>query len=253
MIEILIKVAEFVVIFIIGWALGPFLKNKIIKLSKNVQDQGVITFIGSSISVIIRVVFVVIALASVGVDISIIVGSFSALGLGISLALKDNMANVAAGLQILFTKPFQIGDYIQVDESEGVASRIEVMYTTLTTVSNQEVILPNSMIINREVINYSKNKKRRIHIQVPMSLKSNPDVLCGAFKEVVLANDKVLKEEDINVVIEKFDRDYYILGIFCWTSIETYWDALYELNQAVQNKKLEMNIPVPSRMIGIDK
>ena len=245
LISVAYKLAEFIIIVLIGWILGPFVKKKIITLSRRSSNQGVFTFFGSCASVLIRLISIVIALSSLGVDISIIVGSFSAIGLGISLALKDNMANVACGIQILFTKPFEVGDYIQVEDKEGTVTNIEIMFVTLTTLSNQIVILPNSQVINKFVTNYSKNKIRRIHITVPVSLQAEIKDILPAFESVLIENDQVLKDQDINVVVENIKEKYIEIGIFCWVELEQYWNTLYELNKTIQNKKLEMKIPVP--------
>ena len=155
------------------------------------------------------------------------------------------MANVACGIQILFTKPFEVGDYIQVEDKEGTVTNIEIMFVTLTTLSNQIVILPNSQVINKFVTNYSKNKIRRIHITVPVSLQADIKDILPAFESVLIENDQVLKDQDINVVVENIKEKYIEIGIFCWVELEQYWNTLYELNKTIQNKKLEMKIPVP--------
>ena len=119
------------------------------------------------------------------------------------------------------------------------------MFVTLTTLSNQIVILPNSQVINKFVTNYSKNKIRRIHITVPVSLQADIKDILPAFESVLIENDQVLKDQDINVVVENIKEKYIEIGIFCWVELEQYWNTLYELNKAIQNKKLEMKIPVP--------
>ena len=66
-----------------------------------------------------------------------------------------------------------------------------------------------------------------------------------AFESVLIENDQVLKDQDINVVVENIKEKYIEIGIFCWVELEQYWNTLYELNKTIQNKKLEMKIPVP--------
>ncbi|MGM9947735.1 mechanosensitive ion channel family protein [Floccifex sp.] len=244
--ELLYKAGEFFLILFIGWILAPIFKKKIIKFGSNSKNPGVFTFFASCISILIRVIAIVIALSSLGVDISIIVGSFSAIGLGISLALKDNMANVACGIQILFTKPFEVGDYIEVDGKEGTVTRIEIMFVTITTFSNQVIVLPNSLVVNKFVTNYSKNNARRIHIECALSLEANVDDVLPAFESVLKNNAYVLQELENKAVVESIETTYLKVGIFCWVDIKVYWDALYQINQEIQNKKIELHVPVPT-------
>ena len=107
--DFLIRVVIAVLIILLGMVIAKLIKKFIIKLSKNVTDHGSLTFIGSCASISIKIIFIAIALAVLGLDMSVIVGSLSAVSLGISLALRDTMNDVAGGIQILFTKPFVIG------------------------------------------------------------------------------------------------------------------------------------------------
>ena len=135
--EWLIRIGTTLLIVAAGFILGPVLKKGIIKLSKNASDKGALTFIGSAVSLLTKIAGIIIALSQLGVNTNVIVGAFSAAGLGISLALKDNMANVAGGMQILFTRPFMVGDYISVENKEGTVVRIELMFTVVKTPSAQ--------------------------------------------------------------------------------------------------------------------
>ena len=85
------------------------------------------------------------------------------------------MNDVAGGIQILFTKPFVIGDYVQIESQEGVVSRIEILFTVLQTFDHQEIIVPNSTAVSEILINYSKEKYRRIHISFPVALETDVD------------------------------------------------------------------------------
>lgn len=134
---LLVRIGIFLIILLIGFLLGPATRNVIEKMARNAQDKGVYTFMGSMASNSIKLIAFIIALSSIGVDTTVLVGAFSALGVGLSLALKNNMANVAGGMQILLTRPFKVGDYISVAGTqqmyEGTCTAIEIMYTSLVT------------------------------------------------------------------------------------------------------------------------
>ncbi|WP_289647364.1 mechanosensitive ion channel domain-containing protein, partial [uncultured Dubosiella sp.] len=103
--SLLIKLAYSGLIVFLSFLIGPKIKRIIEKCAKNPTEMGAMTFIGSLCSIGTKTLGIIVALGQMGVDTTVIVGAFSALGLGISLALKNNMANVAGGLQIILTKP----------------------------------------------------------------------------------------------------------------------------------------------------
>lgn len=178
-----------------GWLYSrTSFKKGIIKLSKNASDKGALTFIGSGVSLLTKIAGIIIALSQLGVNTNVIVGAFSAAGLGISLALKDNMANVAGGMQILFTRPFMVGDYISVENKEGTVVRIELMFTVVKTPSAQEIIVPNSLMVQEIIINYSRDEYRRISLQFPVSISTDVQALREICIDILKKDSSVIME-----------------------------------------------------------
>lgn len=249
----LIKLGISLLIAAFGFVLGPILKRWTMKLSKNTTDKGALTFIGSCISTLTKVIAFVIALSQLGVDTNVIVGAFSAAGLGISLALKDNMANVAGGIQVLFTRPFIVGDYISIENKEGTVSRIEMMFTVLRTPSNQEIIVPNSTMVQDVIVNYSKEEYRRLLIQFPVSLDNDVQGIRKICMDALEHEKSVIKEKQYEVVIDNFSEKSIIIGVYCWTKYEEYWDTLHRLNEEIQKKRLENDIKPSFESINLNK
>lgn len=245
------NVAPALIIVCVGFIIGPYVKQWILRLSKTVPEKGIMTFLGSCASIVIKVMAIVIALSLLGINTNVIVGAFSALGLGISLALKDNMANVAAGVQILFTKPFDVGDYIATESKEGYVTRIEIMYTVIRSLDNQDVIVPNASLISNVVVNYSKEEKRRIHIQIPVSLDVDIDVCKEAFTEVMKSHNNVLKDEPTSVVIDSFGECSLTIGCFCWTKVADYLTTVSQLNEQLYKTQKDHNIEGSSSVVEV--
>lgn len=241
--NILIKIAIAAVIVIAGILLAKIVKKLIVRLSQNVNDRGALSFIGSCASISIRIIFIVIALAVLGLDMSIIVGSLSAVSLGISLALRDTMNDVAGGIQILFTKPFVIGDTICIEDKEGTVTRIEILFTVLRTYDHQEIVVPNSTAISQIVVNYSKEPYRRIHITFPVSIETDPE-LCFQLGNDVLDSQRehILSSMQKEVVIESIQEQSMTIGIYCFVPLEDYWPCLCQMNEEVQKNRREMGL-----------
>lgn len=212
----------------VAYLLGNFIDRMILKLTKSTQRKGAFTFLASFTNIAIKVVGVIIALDQIGVSMNIIVSALTALGLGVSLALKDNMAAVASGLQILLTKPFQVGDYVKVGKHDGIVKAIEMTYTILETRNDDTVIINNNKMITKTLINYSNVPDRRIVIQYPClkkNVREREDLLLRAAKLSKL----VVKEPLPKVVISSIHEDNVTLELYCYCKAQDYWQANDEI------------------------
>jgi small conductance mechanosensitive channel len=216
-----------------GLIAGPLVKTVILRLSRKVYDKGAMTFIGSFANIAIIVVMCIIAMDQLGMNMSAVVGAFSALGLGISLALKDNMANVAGGLQILLTRPFVVGDYVKVGKHEGTVREVELMYTTMITSDQQEVVVPNSKMISKIVTNYSKEPNRRIKIEIPVFKLSDLDHIEQQVKAIAQADTRVLKDPAPIVAAKKIRHEFVDLELYCFCLYNDYESVRYDLTKQI--------------------
>lgn len=250
----LIKLLAACIEFGIGLFLGPFVKRLIMRLhNRKGVDEGVLTFTGSLANIFIRILALIIALGQIGVDMSVAVGAFSALGLGVSLALKDNMANVASGLQILITKPFKVGDYIECDSLEGTVSTIEIMFTTLETFDMQEVVIPNSQLIANPVTNYSANPIRRLVYKIPVSSTADAEIFRSQLVKIMDEEPMVLKDPKPKTVIGDYtDQGRGIeVGMVCYSTIEDFWDMKFSVQEKVQALRTGNVISAPADLVEV--
>lgn len=236
-----------------GFALAPLIRSAIMRLKLKGVDQAVLTFSSSAVSIVVKAMAIIIALAQIGVDMAVVVGAFSAIGLGVSLSLKESMANVAGGLQILITKPFTVGDYIAMGEAEGTCKQVELMFTILQTPNGQEVIIPNAQIVSTTLINYSQYPVRRILITIPVAIQGSYASLRAELQEVMESNARVLKDPIPKTVINGFTAAGNGLEIrmICYTQNTVYWDVLYQLNEQVHQLLIEHEIQQPTDVLQV--
>lgn len=250
----LVKLAAAIVELVIGFFLGPLCKRMILKLNKRKGvDEGVLTFTGSFISIFIRILAVIIALGQIGADITAVVGIFSAMGLGVSLALKENMANVAGGLQILLTKPFKVGDYIACGSQEGTVVEIEIMFSTLKTFDNQLIVIPNSMLVSSMLINYSAYPSRRIVAQIPVGATGDYEAFRQKLLALMEANPNILKDPAPHTVIGDLNEQGNALPVkvLCYTLNEHYWDVKFQLNDQIHALRRQMKLEPPASYVEV--
>lgn len=251
----LIKLLVAVVEVLVGFVLGPLAKRLLLRLSnRKGVDEGVLTFTGSFLSLFVRVLAVVIALGQLGADMTAVIGIFSAMGLGISLALKESMANVAGGLQILLTKPFGVGDYISCQDQEGTVQEIELMFTTLQTFNNQLIVVPNSILVSNSLINYTKYPTRRLVLPIPVAVMKDADAFCAAMQKEMENNPKILKSPAPRMVVGDYTADGKGVEInaICYTLNDNYWEEKYAQSAKMQELRKTFNLEPPISVVSLN-
>ncbi len=224
--------------------LGPFVKRSIMKLSKSSIDKGVLTFIGSLANIAIITMGIILALDQFGFKIGSVVSIFSALGLGVTLAIKDNMANVASGLQILLTKPFEIGDFVRVKSHHGIVKSIELMYTVIVTRDNRDVIVPNSKLTGSIVTNFSKESYEVIRLDFHAGLDVDITRIESKVAKLALDDPFTLDTPAPEVVVDEIKNDSikYILTACCeW---KDYTECRYSLLRGI-TEEIKSNFESP--------
>ena len=250
----LMKLISAAVEIVIGFFLGPFVKRMIMRLhNRKGVDEGVLTFTGSIANVLIRILAVIIALGQIGADMSVVVGAFSALGLGISLALKDNMTNVASGMQILITKPFRVNDYISCGDYEGTVQSIEMMFTTLQTFDEQLVVIPNTYLISNAVTNYSVYPSRRLVYKIPVDCQCDAAEFRKAAQTIMEQSPLVLQDPKPKSVIGDYvDQGRGIeISLVCYSKVEDFWDMKFALQAQLQQLRENGVLQTPRNVVEV--
>lgn len=239
------------ILFVLGWLLAAVLKRVILRIASRTPDQGIITFLASLVSIGVRVVTIVMILDQFGVNSNVIVGAFSACALGISMALKSTMSDVAGGVQILLTKPFVLNDYISLEDQEGTVKRIDLMFTELENMDGLTICVPNSKVVGQSLVNYTKKGIRRIHIVIPLGMDSDYETVKAGFLEVIQQSSKVLKDHPMEVSVDGFEQHAVKFGVYCYCLSEDYLNTYYLLTEKLHKKRIAMGIPCPSDSIQL--
>ncbi len=249
----LFKAILSLVIFVVGWIFARIIKRVILKISEKTLEPGVFTFLGSSASICIRLITIVFVLDQFGVNSNVIVGAFSACALGISMALKSNMADVAGGFQILLTKPFKVGEYVKIASYEGTVVQIELMYTVIQSVDLENTVIPNATMVGEILVNCTRQGIRRIHLTLPLSLEQDISeaqrILSSVFDEL----PSLLKEQSHEILVDEITSSSVILGIYCYCGCDDYWRASRELLAIINKKRIEANLSTPYDSLKVDQ
>ena len=255
--DFLPKLLAAAVIVVVGLFIGRILKKVCKKaLEKANREVGMVSFISSAVSVIIKIFTAVIAISALGVDMSVIVGGLSAVGLGITLALKNNMANVASGLQMIFTKPFKVGDYIATDDGvEGTVERVELMFSVLRTFDNKEIVIPNAKLADNVVTNFSAMENRRMDLRFSVAYGDDLLHAKAVLYETISKDKRILEDPPLFVGVDQCGDSAVQLLARLWCRTDDYWDLYYALQEAVKLAFDEngVHMPFPQMDVHVDQ
>lgn len=203
-------------------------------------------FLYSLIRVALYVVLAFLVASNCGVDAASIIALLGSAGVAIGLALQGSLSNVAGGVLILLMRPFRVGDYI-VDAAgnEGVVDEIQIIYTKLRTVDNKIVVLPNGNLANNSITNVTTSKTRRCDIVVAIAYDSDIKLAKEVIMEVLKNDPDSLKDNDMNVFVDKLAESSINLGVRCWFDTDNYFTGLWRLNEEIKNALDKANITIP--------
>ena len=191
-------------------------------------------YILSAVRALLYILSILIVADSLGIPVTSLLALFSVLGLAVSLAVQDVLGNVAGGLVILFAKPFQIGDYIEADAGSGTVAAIDLTYTQLDTADGLRLMIPNSLLSDSKITNYTQLGTRRIDHAIAASYDDPIPAVRAACLEAVAMTPDILDDPAPAAVVTRFGESAVEYHVRCWSRVDTYWDANYALLEHIK-------------------
>lgn len=249
-----LKLLGALVIFFVGkWIVRKLIALMRKGMVKSHVDETLISFASNAIYVALMVAVLVAAASNLGINTTSFVAVFGAAGLAIGLALKDTLANVGAAVLIIFFRPFKVGDFIEVSGVMGTVKIINLFSTTLTTGDNRSIIIPNGTLIGGNIINYTGNSTRRIDMVFDIDYKDDLRLAKEVVMNILLSNPKVLSEPAPVVAVGALAMNSVQIFARPWVKVEDYWDAMFEMTEAVKLEfdKNGISIPFPQMVTHV--
>ena len=249
-----LKLLGAIIIIIVGFWLAKRISKLLLKsMSKSQMTVSMQKFLSNLSAILFQVLVVLVAMSTVGFEVTAFVALLGGLAVGIGMALQGSLANLAGGILILLFKPFKVGDFIESIDKSGTVEEISVLQTILLTPDMRTVILPNGSVFNNPIINFSKFGVRRVEIKIWIGYDDDFDkakqVLMGVLKNEPL----ILNDRDFIIEIQEFGDSRINLAMFAYTSTENYLQAGWNLNRSTKKALDEngFNIPYPQRDLHI--
>ena len=237
----------FGVIFLsIGWkVINKTLKRIRRILESKSADPTITRFLDNVMNVTLKTVLIIIILQYIGVNLTGLTTIVASAGVALSLALKGSLANLAGGVIILVARPFNVGDFIETTEHSGVVEKISIFYTYLVTFDNKQILIPNGILTDSSIVNYSSKEIRRVDITFSVSYEEDVIRVKNVLINILKNNELVLEEPEFFVGIS-MHGDSAINFIFkSWCKTEDYWTIYYDLLETVKIKFDEEGISIP--------
>lgn len=250
-----IKVVVAIAAFYIGQKLIKWILRTIRQSMEKIEiDKGVVQFTCSLSRIVLYALLVFQIATNFGVKESSVAALLGTAGVTIGLALQGSLTNMAGGMMILIFKPFQVGDYIIQDQNggcEGTVAKIETCYTTLLSVDNRHVVIPNGTLSNSTIINVTARDKRKLEIKVGISYESDirkaKEIL-----EMLLKEDPDTKvDEDMVVFVDELAESAVVIGFRVWVATDNYWPAKWRLNQRIKEEFDAQGIVIPYNQLDV--
>jgi small conductance mechanosensitive channel len=228
----------------IGRVTGRFFEKKHIELPMRTLAVRVIRLLVFGLAV-------VLALDKFGVPIAPMVAGIGVAGVGIGLAMQGVLGNLVAGLTIIFTKPFRVGEYIELIGVQGQVTNVELFTTTLLHADRSLVVIPNRKIVGEVLHNYGTI--RQLDLSVGVAYSANINEVLAAVGEILQRNARVLKDPAPGIGVVALGDSSVAIAIRPWTAIADFNPAGAEINQAVleQFRAKGIEIPFPQREVRL--
>lgn len=246
------KIFGAIVCFIIGKKVINWAEKLIVNAAKKGNlDKGITSFLISLGKFILYVILIIVIAGFLGVPTASFVAILGSCGLAIGLALQGSLQNFAGGVLILIMKPFSVGDYVVVNGLEGTVSSIDVCYTTLKTVDNKTVVMPNGALSNSNIVNVSKESTRRVDIIVPISYDDNIKAVKDMLQNIAVGEELVLKNRGIDIYVNEFGSSSINLGFRVWVKAENYWTVKWSMLETIKNEMDKNGFTIPFNQMDV--
>ncbi len=244
-----------ILLFLVGSRLIKLVR-KIVRRSmeRAGADVGVTQFMDSLIKLLLYFLLIMFLADGIGVDTTSVMALVGSAGLTIGLAFQGSLSNFAGGVLILLIKPFKVGDYIIYTSGnlEGKVTKIEMFYTTLLTIDNKKVVIPNGTLSNSSLINVTAEDKRRIDITVGVSYTANLKLAKEVCMKLMAAQPAVLQDQNNMVVVDDLADSSVNLKLCCWVSADDYWATRWELIEKIKLAFDENGIEIPFNQLDVN-
>lgn len=251
-------IAAFVIYFIGAWLIKKIKKILTRIFEKRQTDDAIASFIQSIVSIAMTIMLIIITIGALGIDTTSIAALLAGGGMAIGMALNGTVQNFAGGIMIILFKPFKADDFVEVGGYSGTVEEVSITSTKLRTTDNRIIIIPNGVISNGTINNYSHMPLRRLDLTVDVEYGTSAEKTCEAVSELIKADTRILTSSvegaaDPFVALSALKDSSIQFVIRVWVKSEDYWNVNFDLIAKIYEElpKKGINFPYPKLDVNI--
>lgn len=240
------KVLGAILTLVIGFWVVNIIATKTRKMMENRKlDASLIPFLSSVISIGLKMLVLISAASMFGFEVTSFVAVFGALALAIGMALQGNLSHLAAGVMILFFRPFRVGDFIVTNGYSGTVKEIQIFNTILTTLDNRVIIIPNGTITSSPLENLTMNAVRKVPMTFGISYAADIDKARTVIQQVADSCPKILHDQPVDILVSELADSSVNFAVRPWCKTEDYWDVNFYMHENIKKEFDKNNIGIP--------
>lgn len=241
-----------IVVLIVGMVLSKLLLKAMQKgMSRRKVEITVVNFAQSLGKIVLYLLVFCVVLSILGIPMTSIVAVIGTAGIAIGLALQNSLSNLAGGFIILFSKPFKSGDFIETNGASGTVDRISILYTQLNTPDNKAIFVPNGLVLNAKVTNFTAHGTRRVDNAFSISYNDDYDHAVEIIQSVISKNAKILKTPEPFVRMSEHGQNSINIESRVWTDTADYWEVYFYMIEYVRKAFVDNNIEIPFNQLDV--
>lgn len=250
-----LEVLGAIAILIVGWIVAGWARSGTRRALNRVRwmDDTVRPIFAAIVGYLVLVITLIAVLNQFGVQTASIIAVLGAAGLAVGLALQGTLSNVAAGVMLLFLRPFKVGDFVEAGGASGTVKEVGLFNTELATADNVYIVVPNSSIFSRDISNYSRHATRRLDIPVGVGYDTDLTRALEVLRGTIDADGRALATPAPEVMVMELGDSAITINLRFWVNAADYWPCKWAMNKAVKEAldAAGIEIPFPQRVVHL--
>ncbi len=242
-----------IAVFVLGLLTVLLVRRSVKKtaIKSRKLDNSASSFVTSMITLVLYVILILVIIGTLGFSTAGILGMFSSVILAIALGMQNTLASLTNGIVLIFTKPFQAGDFVDIGGTTGTVKEIKLFSVKLVTTDNLTVVVPNSQVLNSVITNYSRMPLRRLEIVVPVSYGVDVAQVKEVVGALVKADKRIVELPAPFFRLTEYGSSSLNFTLRVWTSTEDFWGVKFDLLESILGEFRTHNIEIPFNQLDV--
>ncbi|HIT60855.1 MAG TPA: mechanosensitive ion channel [Candidatus Fimousia stercorigallinarum] len=249
-----IKLIWALIILSVGFKISKYLVKWTKKfLERSSIDDSVASFMMSIVRIGSKVIVIMMAVTTLGIETSSILAVLASAGVAVGLALQGSLSNICSGLLILLVRPFKVGDVIKEDThgNEGTVVAVDLIYTRIKTVDNKVIVIPNSVITSSSLTNVTGQSERRLEIRFGIGYQDDIKLAKAIIERIAAEHAKTIDQNPIQVYVDELADSCIYIGMRVWVPTDDYYPIRWDILERVKIEFDKAGINIPYNQLDV--